>query len=68
MRLSHSETGLPLYTDTESGIEWWGKFMAWIARKAEFCMKQQHNFSIDWLFTAKAIEGLIDGKYNTVKS
>jgi phage replication O-like protein O len=67
MRLTHSETGLPLYTDTESGIEWWDRFMAWIVRKAEFCMKQQHNFSIDWLFTAKAIEGLIDGKYNTVK-
>lgn len=61
-------TGDYAYSSKAEGLAWWDRFMAWIADNAEFCMKLQRNFDIDWLFTPKAIDGLIDGKYNHLRA
>jgi len=56
-----------LYTDTASGVEFWGRFMAHIANNCRFCMQVQNNFDIEWLFSPRAIDNIIDGKYDTVR-
>ena len=56
-----------LYTDTASGVEFWDRFMAHIANNCRFCMQVQNNFDIEWLFSPRAIDNIIDGKYDTVR-
>lgn len=61
-------TGEYAYSDKAGGLAWWDTFMGWVAMNADFCMKQQSNFDIDWLFTPRAIDRLIEGKYNHLRA
>ena len=62
--IKHEQTGEPLYTDTESGIAWWGKFFAFL-RKSEFLMRDDSRFfGLDWIAKAENFEKIMELKYH----
>lgn len=46
--IKHERTGEPLYTDLESGIEWWGRFFRFL-RKSQFLMGDNRWFKLAWV-------------------
>ena len=62
--IKHEQTGEPLYTDTESGIAWWGKFFAFL-RKSDFLMRDDSRFfGLDWIAKAENFEKIMELKYH----
>lgn len=60
----NEQTGEPLYTDTASGIEWWGRFIRFL-RRSEFLMRDDSSwFGLDWVAKAENFEKILSMKYH----
>ncbi|WP_417861906.1 replication protein [Vreelandella venusta] len=46
--IKHERTGEPLYTDLQSGLDWWGRFFRFL-RKSEFLMGDNRWFKLAWV-------------------
>lgn len=56
--------GEPLYTDKESGIEWWGKLFRYL-RKSEFLMDDGNNwFDLGWVVSKDKFTKILENKYH----
>ena len=58
----HRDTGKPLYTDEESGIEWWGRFFRYIKTQT-FLPDAEWSFTLDWVIKPANFAKIIDGAY-----
>ncbi|MEG3078513.1 replication protein [Halomonas sp. 5021] len=47
-KIKHERTGEPLYTDLQSGLDWWGRFFRFL-RKSEFLMGDNRWFKLAWV-------------------
>lgn len=47
-KIKHERTGEPLYTDRESGLDWWGRFFRFL-RRSEFLMGDNRWFKLAWV-------------------
>lgn len=62
--IKHEKTGEPLYSTTEEGIAWWGKFFRFL-RKSEFLMRDENNwFGIEWAIRKSNFEKIMELKYH----
>lgn len=62
--ITNEQTGAPLYIDTASGIEWWGKFFRFL-RKSEFLMRDDSRFfGLDWVTKAENFQKILELKYH----
>lgn len=62
--IKNERTGEPLYTDVDSGIEWWGRFFRFL-RKSEFLMRDENNwFGLDWVTQKKKFEKIMELAYH----
>lgn len=46
--IKHERTGEPLYTDLQSGLDWWSRFFRFL-RKSEFLMGDNRWFKLAWV-------------------
>ena len=46
--IKHERTGEPLYTDLQSGLDWWSRFFRF-PRKSEFLMGDNRWFKLAWV-------------------
>ena len=64
--IKHEATGKPLYTTTEEGIEWWGRFFAYM-RKSDFLMGKAGNarwFKLDWIVKKSNFVKIMENHYH----
>ncbi len=62
--ITNEQTGQPLYADTESGLEWWGRFFRFL-RKSEFLMRDDSRFfGLDWIAKSENFEKIMELKYH----
>lgn len=62
--IKHDQTGEPLYTDTASGVEWWGRFFKFL-RRSEFLMRDDSRFfGLDWIAENRNFEKIMELKYH----
>lgn len=62
--IKNDQTGQYLYTDTASGLEWWGRFLRFL-RKSEFLMRDDSRFfGLDWVAKAENFEKIMELKYH----
>lgn len=62
--ITNEQTGNPLYTDTASGLEWWGRFFRFL-RKSEFLMRDDSRFfGLDWIAKSENFEKIMELKYH----
>jgi hypothetical protein len=47
-KIKHPETNQPIYTDLETGLEFWRIFIEW-TRESDFLMNKCKPFGIDWI-------------------
>jgi len=60
----NEQTGEPLYTDLETGIAWWGKFLRFL-RKSDFLMRDDSRFfGLDWIAKRENFEKIMELKYH----
>lgn len=60
----NEQTGEPLYTDRETGIEWWGRFLRFL-RRSEFLMRDDSRFfGLDWISKRENFEKIMELKYH----
>ena len=65
-KIKHEETGKPLYTTREEGIEWWGRFFAYM-RRSDFLMGKTGNarwFKLDWIVKKDNFVKIMENHYH----
>ncbi|WP_413616437.1 replication protein [Halomonas cupida] len=63
LKIKHEVTGKPLYTDLESGLDWWGRFFRYL-RKSQFLMGDNNWFSLEWVVQRDHFDNIIEKKYH----
>ena len=64
--IKHEATGKLLYTTTEEGIEWWGRFFSYM-RKSDFLMGKTGNarwFKLDWIVKKSNFVKIMENHYH----
>lgn len=60
----NEQTGEPLYRDTATGLEWWGRFFKFL-RRSEFLMRDQSSwFGLDWIAREPNFEKILTNQYH----
>lgn len=60
----NEQTGQPLYHDTDSGIEWWGRFFRFL-RRSDFLMRDDSRFfGLDWVAKNENFAKILEMKYH----
>lgn len=58
-------TGKPFYTDSETGLDWWGRLFNYISQKTT--LTQEEWFNILWVARKENLEKVISGNYEIKK-
>lgn len=61
--IKHERTGEPLYTDLQSGIEWWGRFFKFL-RKSPFLMGDNRWFKLAWVIKRENFVKIMEMDYH----
>tara|TARA_R110000850_G_scaffold202630_6_gene328654 strand:- start:623 stop:1519 length:897 start_codon:yes stop_codon:yes gene_type:complete len=61
--IKHERTGEPLYRTEKEGIEWWGKFFAYL-RKSPFLMEDHRWFKLDWVVNKTNFTKIMEQSYH----
>lgn len=61
--IKHERTGEPLYTDLQSGIEWWGRFFKFL-RKSQFLMGDNRWFKLAWVIKRENFVKIMEMDYH----
>ena len=59
----HRKTGELLYTDRETGLDWWEKAFQFM-RKSEFLMERSRQFDLDWICKRDNFRKLLEGNFH----
>lgn len=60
----NEKTGEPLYTDLQSGIAWWGRFLRFL-RRSEFLMRDDSRFfGLEWIARQENFTKILELKYH----
>ncbi|MGJ8516614.1 replication protein [Carnimonas bestiolae] len=62
-KIKHDATGEYLYTDAETGVEWWGRFFKFL-RKSTFLMADNNWFDLEWVCKRENFEKIMELKYH----